>query len=145
MFRSALVCNLLPNFHDATNFTAFEELCQKASPICKKKTKGDLNQTPYDYTVEVTSRFKGLDLIDRMPEELWTEVLNIVWKVVIETISKKKKCKKAKWLSEEILKIVEKRKVKGKGVKERYIHLDSEFQRIARRDKKAFLVNNAKK
>ena len=64
---------------------------------------------------------------------------------MIETISKKKKCKKAKWLSEEILKIVEKRKVKGKGVKERYIHLDSEFQRIARRDKKAFLVNNAKK
>ena len=94
--------------------------------------------------MEVTSRFKGLDLIDRMPEELWTEVLNIVWKVVIETISKKKKCKKAKWLSEEILKIVEKRKVKGKGVKERYIHLDSEFQRIARRDKKAFLSDQCK-
>ena len=105
----------------------------------------DLNQIIYSYTMEIGNRFKGLDLIDRVPSELWTEVLNIVWKVVIETIFKNKKCKKAKWLSEAILKIVEKRKVKGKGVKERYIHLSSEFQRIARRDKKAFLVNNAKK
>ena len=63
----------------------------------------DLNQIPYDYTVEVTNRFKGLDLIDRMPEELWTEVCNIVQEAVIGTIPKKKKCKKAKWLSEEAL------------------------------------------
>ena len=93
----------------------------------------------------MTNRLKGLDPIDQVPEELWMEVHNTVQEAVSKTISKKKKCKKAKWLSEEILKIVEKRKVKGKGVKERYIHLDSEFQRIARRDKKAFLVNNAKK
>ena len=93
--------------------------------------------------MEVTSRFKGLDLIDRVPEDLWTEVLNIVWKVVIETIFKKKKCKKAKWLSEAILKIVEKRKVKGKGEKERYTHLNAEFKRKARREPSS--VINAKK
>ena len=82
----------------------------------------DLNQIPYDYTVEVTSRFKGLELIDRMPEELWMEVCNIVQEAVIKTIPKKKKCKKAKWLSEEALKIAEKRReVKDKGEKERYI------------------------
>ena len=81
-----------------------------------------------------------------MPEEPWTEVCNIVQEVVIKTIPKKKKSKKAKWLSEEILKIAEKRReVKGKGEKERYIHLNAEFQRIARRDKKAFLRINAKK
>ena len=94
----------------------------------------DLNQIPYVYTVEVTSRFKGLDLIDRVPEELWTEVRDIVQEAVIKTIPKKKKCKKAKWLSEEALQIAEKRKdVKGKGEKERYTHLNAEFQRIARR------------
>ena len=70
----------------------------------------DLNQIPYDYIVEVTNRFKGLDLIDRVPEELWTEGFNTVQQGVIETISKKKKCKKAKWLSEEILQIAEKRR-----------------------------------
>ena len=70
----------------------------------------DLNQIPYDYTVEVTNRFKGLDLIDRVPEELWTDVHDIVQKAVIKTISKKKKCKKAKWLSEEALQIAEKRR-----------------------------------
>ena len=69
----------------------------------------DLNQIPYDYTVEVTNRFKGLDLIDRMPEELWMEVCGIVWEAVIKAIPKKKKCKKAKWLSEEALQIAEKR------------------------------------
>ena len=75
-----------------------------------------------------------------MPEELWTEVCDIVQEAVIKTIPKKKKCKKAKWLSEEALQIAEKRReVKGKGEKERYIHLNAEFQRIARRDKKAFL------
>ena len=104
----------------------------------------DLTQVPYNYTMEVTNRFKGLDLIDRVPEELWMEVRDIVQEAVIKTIFKKKKCKKAKWLSEAILKIVEKRKVKGKGVKERYIHLSSEFQRIARRDKKAFLSHQCK-
>ena len=98
----------------------------------------DLNQIPYDYTVEVRNRFKGLDLIDRVPDELWTEVHDIVQEAVIKTIPKKKKCKKAKWLSEEDLQIAEKRQeAEGKGEKERYIHLNAEFQRIASRDKKA--------
>ena len=97
----------------------------------------DLNQIPYNYTVEVTNRFKGLDLIDRMPEELWMEVRDIVQEAVIKTIPKKKKSKKANWLSEEALQIAMKRReVKGKGEKERYTHLNAEFQRIARRDKK---------
>ena len=79
----------------------------------------DLNQIPCDYTVEVTNRLKGLDLTDRVPEELWTEVHDIIWEAGIKIIPKKKKCKKAKWLSEEALKIAEKRKdVKGKGEKE---------------------------
>ena len=105
----------------------------------------DLNQIPYNYTVEVTSRFKELDLIDTVPDELWTEVHDIVQEAVIKTIPKKKKCRKAKWLSEEALQIAEKRReAKGKGEKERYIHLNAEFQRIARRDKKAFLSNQCK-
>ena len=84
----------------------------------------------------MTNRFKELDLIDRVPEELWTEVCDIVWEAVIKTISKKKKCKKAKWLSEEALQItVKRREVKGKGEKERYTHLNAECQRIAKRDK----------
>ena len=88
----------------------------------------DLSQIPYDYTVEVTNGFKGLDLIDRVPEELWMEVRDIVQEAVIKTIPKKKKCKKAKWLSEEALKIAEKRReVKGKGEKERYTDLNAEF------------------
>ena len=82
--------------------------------------KYELNQIPYSYTVEVTNRFKVLDLIDRMPEELWMEVHDIVQEVVIKTIPKKKKCKKAKWLSEEALQIAEKREANGKGEKERY-------------------------
>ena len=78
----------------------------------------DLNQIPYDYTMEVTNRFKGLDLIDRVPEELWTEVRDIVQEAVLKTIPKKKKCKKAKWLSEEALQIAEKRRdAKSKGEK----------------------------
>ena len=90
--------------------------------------------------MEVTNRFKGLDLIDRVPEEQWMEVCNIVQEAVIKTIPKKKKCKKAKWLSEEALQIAEKRKeMKGKGEKERYMHQKTEFQRIARREKKDFL------
>ena len=95
--------------------------------------------------MEVTNRFKGLDLIDRVPEELWIKICNIVQEAVIKTIPKKKKCKKAKWLSEETLQIAEKRReVKGKGEKERYTHLNAEFQRTARRDKKAFLCDQCK-
>ena len=88
--------------------------------------------------MEVTNRNKGLDLIDRVPEELWMEICNIVQEAVIKTILKKKKCKKAKWFSEEALQIAEKRReVKGKGEKERYTHLNAEFPRIARRDTKS--------
>ena len=94
--------------------------------------------------MEVTNRFKGLDLINRVPEELWTEVCNIVQEAVIKTIPKNKKCKKAKWLSEEALQIAEKRRRTGKREKERYTHLNAEFQRIARRDKKAFLSDQCK-
>ena len=98
-----------------------------------------------DYTMEVTSRFKGLGLLDRVSKELWTEVHNTVQEAVIKTIPKKKKCKKAKWLSEEALKIAkQRRQVNGKGGKERYIHLNAEFQRIARRYKKAFLSDQCK-
>ena len=90
--------------------------------------------------MEVTNRFKGLDLIDRVPEELWTEVPDIVQETVIKTMPKKKKCKKAKWLCEKALQIAKKiRQVKGKGEKESYAHLNAEFQRIARRHKKDFL------
>ena len=100
----------------------------------------DLKQIPYDYTVEVRNRFKGLDLIDRVPDELWTEIHDTVQETGIKTIPKKKKCKKAKWLSEEALQIaVKRREVKSKGEKEIYKHLNAECQRIARRDKKAFL------
>ena len=83
----------------------------------------DLTQIPYDYTLEVRNRFKGLDLIDRVPEELWKEVRDTVQEAVIKTIPKKKKCKKAKWLSEEALQMaVKRRKVKSKREKERYTH-----------------------
>ena len=92
----------------------------------------------------MTNRFKGLDLIDRVTEELWTEVCNIVREVVIKAMPKKKKCKKAKWLSEEALQIAEKRReMKGKGEKERYTHLNADFQ-IARRNKKASLSDQCK-
>ena len=105
----------------------------------------DLNQIPYDYTVKVRNRFKGLDLIDRVPDELWTEVHDIVQETGIKTTSKKKKCKKTKWLSEEALQIAGKRRdAKSKGEKEIYTHLNAEFQRITRRDKKAFLSNQCK-
>ena len=93
----------------------------------------------------MTNRFKGLDLIDRVAEELWTEVRDIVQEAVINTTPKKKKCKKEKWLSEEALQIAEKRReTKGKGEKERYTHLNAEFQRIARREKKSFLSDQSK-
>ena len=99
----------------------------------------DLNQISYDYTVEVRNRFKGLDLIDIMPDELWTEICNTVQAAMIKTIPKKKKHKKAKWLSEEALQIAEKKEGKSKGEKEKHSHLNTKFQRTARRDKKAFL------
>ena len=89
--------------------------------------------------MEVRNRFKGLDLIDRVPDELWMEVRDIVEETGIKTIPMEKKCKKAKWLCEEALQIaVKRREVKSKGEKERYKHLNAEFQRIARRDKKVF-------
>ena len=98
-----------------------------------------------DYTVKVRNRFKGLDLIDRVPDELWTEAPDIVQETGIKTIPKKKKCKKAKWLSEEALQIAVKRgEAKSNREKERYTHLNAEFQRIARRDKKAFLSDQCK-
>ena len=105
----------------------------------------DLNQIPYNYTVEVSNRFKGLDLIDTVPEELCTEVRDIAQEAGIKTIPKKKKCKKTKWLSEEVLQILMKRReVKGKGENESYTNLNVEFQRIARRDKKGFLSDQCK-
>jgi len=105
----------------------------------------DQNQIPYDNTVEVRNRFKGLDLIGRVPVELWTEVHDIVQETGIKTIPMEKKCKQAKWLSREALQIaVKRRKVKSKGEKERYTHLNAEFQIITRRDKKAFLSNQCK-
>ena len=104
----------------------------------------DLNQIPYDYTVEVRNRFKGLDLIDRVPVELWMEVRDFVQETGIKTIPMEKKWKKAKWLSGDALQIAVRRKVKSKGEKERYKHPNAEFQRIARRDKKAFLSDQCK-
>ena len=95
--------------------------------------KYDLNQIPYDYTVELRNRFKGLNLIDRVPDELWTEVHNTVQEVAIKTIPKKKKCKKAKWMSGEALQIaVKRREVKSKGEKESYTHVNAEFQSTAK-------------
>ena len=106
----------------------------------------DLNQIPYDYTVEVRNRFKGLDLIDRVPDELWMQVRDIVQETGIKTIPMEKKFIKAKWLSGEALQMaVKRREVKSQGEKERYKHLNAEFQRIARRDKKAFLSDQCKK
>ena len=94
-----------------------------------KPFRYDLNQTTYDYTVEMTNRFKGSDLKDRVPEELWTEVCNIIQEAVTKTIAKKKKCKKTNWVFQEALQIAEKRKdAKGKGEKERYTHLNEDYQ-----------------
>ena len=90
----------------------------------------DLNQIPYDYTMAVRNRFKGLDLIDRVLDELWMEVRDIIQEIGIKTITMEKKCKKAKWLSEEALQIaVKRREVKSKGEKERYKHQNAEFQK----------------
>ena len=105
----------------------------------------DLNQIPYDYTVEATNRFKGLDLIDRVSEELWTEVHDIVQEAGIKTIPKEKKCRKAKWLSwGGLTNSWKKKRNKRKGEKERYTQLNAEFQRIAKKDKKAFLSDQCK-
>ena len=105
----------------------------------------DLNQIPYDCTVKVTNRLKGLDLVDRVPEELWMEICNIVQKAVTKAIPKKKKCKKAECLSKEALQIAEERREeKGKGERKRYTQLNAEFQRTERRDKKAFLNEQCK-
>ena len=107
--------------------TEIEEVGKTTRPF-----RYDLNQIPYDYTVEVRNRFKGLDLIDRVPEELWNEVRDIVQETGIKTIPMEKKCKKAKWLSEEALQIaLKRREAKSKGEKEKYKHLNAEFQRIA--------------
>ena len=105
----------------------------------------DINQILYDYTVELTNRFKGLNLIDRGPEELWMEFHDTVQEAVIKTIPKKKKCKKAKWLSDKALQIaVKRREAKDKREKERHTYLNAEFQRVARKDKKAFLSDQCK-
>ena len=105
----------------------------------------DLNQILCSSTVEVRNRFKGLDLIDIVPKKLWMEIHDLVQETGIKTICKKKKCKKAKWLSEEALQIAVKiRETKSKGEKERYTHLNAEFQTIARREKKAFLSDQCK-
>ena len=105
----------------------------------------DLNQILYDYTVEVRNTFKELDRIDRVTDELWTEACYIVQEAGSKTILMEKKCKQAKWLSEEVLEIaVKRREEKSKGEKERYTHLNAEFQRIAGRDKKSFLSDQCK-
>ena len=105
----------------------------------------DLSQIPYDYTVEVRNRFKGLDLIDRVPDELWMEVHDIVQETGIKTIPMEKKCKKAKWLAGEALqRAVKRREAKSKEEKERYQHVNAEFQRIARKEKKALLSDQCK-
>ena len=117
-----------------------EKLGKTTSPF-----RYDLNQIPYDYTAEVRNRFKGLDLIDRVPDELWNKVRDIVQETGIKTIPKEKKCRKAKCLSGEAFQIaVKRREAKSKGEKERYKHLNAEFQRIARRDKKAFFSDQCK-
>ena len=122
------------------NFIAKFRLKLKKVGKTNRPFSYDINQIPFDYTVEVGDRFKGLDLIDRVPDELWTEVQDILQKTGIKTIPMEKKCKKAKWLSGEALQIaVKRRELKSKGEKERYTHLNAEFQRIARRDKKVFL------
>ena len=104
----------------------------------------DLIQFPYDYTVELRNRFKGLDLIDRIPEKLWTEFQDVVQEAVIKIIPKKRKCKKAKWLSEEALQIAKRREAEGKGEKERYTHLDTEIKRIAKIRKSSSVINAKK-
>ena len=126
-------------------FVAKFRLKLKIVEKTSRPSRYDLNQIPFEYTVEVRNRFKGLDLIDRVRDKLWTEFPEIVQETGIKIIPKKKKCKKAKWLSEETLQLtVKRREVKSKGEKERYSNLNAEFQRIAKRDKKAFLSDQCK-
>ena len=130
--------------HDELLIAKFRLKLKKVSKTTRP-FRYNLNQISYYYTVKVRDSFKGLDLIDRVPDELWMEVHDTVQETGIKTIPKKKKCQKAKLLSQEALQIVEKRReVKSKGEKERYIHLNAEFQRIVRRDKKAFLSDQCK-
>ena len=110
-----------------------------------KPFRYDLNQIPYDFTVEVRNRFKGLDLIDRVPDELWNEVRDIVQETGIKTIPMEKKCKKQNGCLGRPADSCERREVKSKGEKQRYKHLNAEFQRIAKRDKKPSSVINARK
>ena len=127
------------------NFSTKFRLKLKTAGKTARPFRYDLNQIPYDYTAEVRNRFNGLHLIDKVPDELWMEVCDIVQETGIETIPMEKKCKKAKWPSGEALQIaVKRREVKSKGQKERYKHLNAEFQRIARRDKKDFLRDQCK-
>ena len=98
-----------------------------------RSSRYNLNQIPYNYTAEVRNRFKGLDLIDRVPDELWMEVRDTVQETGIKIIPKKKKCKKGKWLSEKALQIAEKKESEKQRRKERYTHLNAEFQRTAKR------------
>ena len=124
----------------------FELLDQKKVGKITRQFRYDLNQIPYDYTVEVRNRIKGLDLIDRVPDELWNEVHDIVQETGIKTIPMEKKYKKAKWPSEEALqRAVKRREAKSKGERERYKHLNAEFQRKARKIRKPSSVINAKK
>ena len=137
------VCRLLNDGHfdqsEVISHCSFDLHFSKIGEITRP-FRYDINQIPYNYTVEVRNRFKGLDLIDRVPHELWMEVHDIVQEAGMKTIPKKKKCKEAKWLYEEVLQIaVKRREAKSKGEKERYTHLNAELQRKARKDKKAFL------
>ena len=114
-------------------------------PKSTRPLRYDVTQLPYNHTVEVTDRFNRLDLIGRVSEELWWEVCDIVQEAGIKTIPKEKKCKKTEWFSDETLQIAVKRKeVKSKGEKARYTHFNTEFQRIARKDKKVFLSDQWK-
>ena len=143
--------HLDPGTIRSTKYSESKEIIVKYRLKLKKVGKTtrpfryDLNQITYDYTVEVRNRFKGLDLIDRVPDELWTEVHDILQETGIKTIPMEKICKKAKWLSGEALQIaVKTREAKSKRENEGYKHLNAEFQRIARRDKKAFLSDQCK-
>ena len=141
----ALYCLLKQSETDREHLVTKIRLKLKIVGKTTRLFRYDLSQIPYDYAVEVMNRFKGLDLVDIVPEELWMKVQNIVQEAMTKTIPKKKKCKKAKWLSEEALQIAEERReAKGKGEKERYTQLNAEFQRVTRRDKKAFLNEQCK-
>ena len=134
-----------PLSHQGSPLIAKFRLILKKVGKTNRPFRYDLYQIPNNYTVEVRNRLKGLDLKDRVTDELWTKVWNTVQETGIKTIPKKKKCKQAKWLSEEALQIaVKRREVKSKGEKDRYTHLNAEFQRIARRDKKTFLTDQCK-